>query len=57
MADKQIMISNDAVGQRLDQWVSKQIEITRSAFKQCVEKECVFFEGKKVTKAVFKIPS
>lgn len=57
MADKQIMISNDAVGQRLDQWVSKQMEITRSAFKQCVEKECVFFEGKKVTKAGFKIPS
>ncbi|MEE0510562.1 MAG: RluA family pseudouridine synthase [Peptococcaceae bacterium] len=57
MADKQIMIPNDAVGQRLDQWVSKKMAITRSAFKQCVDKGCVFFMDDKIKKAGYKISS
>lgn len=57
MTNEQIVIPNDAVGQRLDQWVSAHSSFTRSAFKQCVEKECVFFEDKRITKAGFKIPS
>ena len=51
-----IQIPDDAIGVRLDQWVATNTTLSRSAFKQLVEKQLVKFNDSSVKKAGFKIP-
>ena len=57
MENMLIQIPNEAVGNRLDQWVAAHTDYSRSAFKQLVEKNLVFFNSQAVKKAGYKIPS
>ena len=55
MAKEQLIIPADAQGKRLDQWVSAHSALSRSAFKQRVEKGLVTLDGVPVRKAGTKI--
>ena len=55
MESLKIQIPNSAIGSRVDQWISKNTEYSRSQFKHFVENKCVRFNGELVTKAGFKI--
>ncbi len=55
MSKMRIEIPSDALGQRLDQWIGNHTELTRSAFKQYVDKNCVFLSDQQVKKAGVKI--
>ena len=55
MATQTLIIPADAKGQRLDQWVAENSDLSRSAFKQRVEKGLVSLDGKPLRKAGAKI--
>lgn len=55
MGELRVQIPDDAVGLRLDQWVGTHTSLSRSAFKNFVEKALVTFEGQPVKKAGMKI--
>ena len=55
MAIQTLIIPADAKGQRLDQWVAENSDLSRSAFKQRVEKGLVSLDGKPMRKAGAKI--
>lgn len=55
MATQTLTIPADAKGQRLDQWVAENSDLSRSAFKQRVEKGLVSLDGKPLRKAGAKI--
>ena len=50
-----VQIPDDAIGTRLDQWVAANTSLTRSAFKQQVEKQLVSFNDNPIKKAGVKI--
>lgn len=56
MGKEQIDVPIEAVGQRIDQWVATHTPMTRSAFKQAVEKRQVTFSETVLKKAGMKIP-
>lgn len=56
MGKEQIDVPIEAVGQRIDQWIAAHTQLTRSAFKQAVEKNRVTFNGSVLKKAGMKIP-
>lgn len=45
-----VQIPDDAIGTRLDQWVAANTSLTRSAFKQQVEKQLVSFNDNPIKK-------
>lgn len=55
MKKKLIQIPDEAIGARLDQWVAANTTLSRSAFKQLVEKQLVSFNNGLIKKAGFKI--
>ena len=55
MATQTLIIPADAKGQRLDQWVAENSDLSRSAFNQRVEKGLVSLDGKPLRKVGAKI--
>lgn len=55
MENLKVQIPSSAIGSRVDQWMAKNTEYSRSKFKQFVENDCVYLDQELVTKAGHKI--